>query len=156
MLITFISPKRMTSPRVTSSRASMKLEASRATSRAWALGDDPSVLDEQAARGQRQHEVEVLLDQQHARAFLPGDGGHGGRDGLHDGRLNALAGLVQQEQAWATDDGARDGELLLLPAGQGARALRAALGQDREAPVDRVGDARRHARLAEQPQPQVL
>src|SRR5438034_3645752 len=147
ILITLISPKRMTRPSVTSSNASMKLAASRATISIGAIGrgldsqiaieqpavvaqssaldrvDDPAVLDEDAARGQRQDQVEVLLGQQHARAVLPRDGGHGSGDGLHDGRLETLARLVEQEQARAADDGAGDGELLLLAAGHGGGAL---------------------------------
>src|SRR5256884_8470396 len=150
MLITFISPKRMTRPSVTSSRASMKLAASRATISRGAIGEglhaqvaleqpalvaqpgargrvrDSPIFDEQAARGQGQHEVEVLLDQQHAGSVLAGDGRHGGGDRLHDGRLDAFARLVEQEQARAADDGAGHGELLVLAAGPAAAAPAAA------------------------------
>src|SRR2546430_10418293 len=71
MLITFISPKRMTRPSVTSSRASMKLAASRATISRGAIGEglhaqvaleQPALVAQPGARG-RVHDSPVFDEQ---------------------------------------------------------------------------------------------
>ena len=59
-------------------------------------------------------------------------------DLLDDRGLHAVAGLVEQQEVGAVDQGAGDREHLLLPAGQRAAALAQPLAQEREPAVDLV------------------
>src|SRR5216683_1059594 len=70
---------------------------------------------------ERLGEIDVLLDQQDGHPPLEQDPEHA-LDVLHDGRLDPLGGLVEQEQLGAGDQRARDGELLLLAPGEVAPA----------------------------------
>ncbi|CPU63722.1 Uncharacterised protein [Mycobacteroides abscessus] len=60
----------------------------------------------------------MLLDEQHGQPARVGEREDRVLDLRDDGRLDALGGLVEHEHARAGEEGARDGELLALPAGQ--------------------------------------
>ena len=60
------------------------------------------------------------------------------RDLLDDRGLDALGGLVEQQQIGVADQRAPDRELLLLAAAHGAGTLAPALGEDREIAVDHL------------------
>ena len=74
--------------------------------------------------GERAGEVEILLDQQDRHPPLPAQVGDGAADILDDGRLDAFGRLVEHEELRLHDEGAGDGELLLLAAGEIAAAPR--------------------------------
>ena len=85
------------------------------------LQDDRALLHDVIAVGQLQGELEILLHQQHRHA--------GPRclsvcqhvaDQRDDRRLNALGRLVEDQQLGSGDQGAGDGELLLLAAAEHA------------------------------------
>src|SRR5213594_2649046 len=85
--------------------------------------DDAAVLHDVVAVGDGGREPEVLLDEQD-RESVGLQPANGGADLLDDHRRQAFGGLVQQEQARARSQDARDGEHLLLAAGElGARAV---------------------------------
>src|SRR6185312_7104259 len=77
----------------------------------------------------------VLLDQQHRNALLARRG-HDAEDLLHDQRRKALARLVEQQQLRIEQQRARDGEHLLLAAGQLPALVGLALREARKQLVD--------------------
>src|SRR6516225_10804615 len=62
--------------------------------------------------------VEILLDQHHRNLAEIAQIGDGTADILDDGRLDALGGLVEEQDARPHDQRATDRELLLLAAGE--------------------------------------
>src|SRR3989344_898813 len=98
---------------------------------AAATADDLATLHHQVLVGQFSGEVVELLDQHHGHLLavepLVGQLADGPPDVLDDAGLDALGGLVQDQDLGAGGQGARDGELLLLAAREAAKNL-AALG----------------------------
>src|SRR5688572_2685024 len=92
---------------------------------------DAAVLDDVMAVGDRLREAEILLDQQDREA-LALQARDGAADLLHDHRREALGRLVEQQQARAGAQDARDGQHLLLAAGQ--------LGALAAAPLEDIGE----------------
>src|SRR5207248_2129091 len=91
------------------------------TSLGWALGDHPARIEHDVALGEAQGELHVLLhqyDRQPVRRVQL-------RDGVLDlddhRRLDALGRLVEQQQPGPGHEGAGDGELLRLAAGEEPR-----------------------------------
>jgi hypothetical protein len=79
----------------------------------------PSSITATVSPTARRH-LEVLLHQQHGGALrleLP----QRGHEVAHDGRREALAGLVDEDERTRLDDGARHGKHLLLAAAELAR-----------------------------------
>src|SRR5690606_23288091 len=78
--------------------------------------DDAAVVDDRDGVAQRPREMEILLDQQdrRLRRYLAEGVDHG----ADDRRGQPLGRLVDQDQVALLDDGARDGQHLLLPAGK--------------------------------------
>jgi hypothetical protein len=93
------------------------------------------VLHDQEAIGERRGEAEVLLDHDDRVALLA-QAFDDLAELLHDDRRQALGDLVEQEQARAGAQDARDGEHLLLAARQARALARRALLQVREHRVD--------------------
>src|SRR3989344_5976182 len=87
---------------------------------AAATADDLATLHHQVLVGQFIGEVVELLDQHHGHLLavepLVGQLADGPPDVLDDAGLDALGGLVQDQDLGAGGQGARDGELLLLAA----------------------------------------
>src|SRR5207245_6222419 len=94
----------------------------------------------------------VLLHEQDTHALLPVDGAHDAEDVADDERRQPQRRLVEQEQPWPQHERARDGQHLLLAAGERAARLLLALGEhwevavhalevlrDTAAPAPRVG-----------------
>ena len=73
-------------------------------------------------------EIEVLFDQQDGGGCLL-ELDEGVDHVLHDGRRQALAGFVDQQQPARFDDGTRDRQHLLLPAGKLAGRMQPELAQ---------------------------
>src|SRR5215510_10625420 len=96
---------------------------------------DDALLHDVDPVGDREGQRDVLLDEQEGHAFLVKD-----LDDLADltdhPRHEAFGRLVDQHDARLQHHRARDGEHLLLAAGQRAPGLIAALREDREALVD--------------------
>src|SRR5262249_11695117 len=92
------------------------------------LEHDLTRLEDIAAVGHLQRLLGVLLDEQDGDAvgLEPADDAE---DLLHEQRGQPERGLVQHEEARAPDQGAGDGELLLLAAGQRAGELAPALAE---------------------------
>ena len=82
--------------------------------------------------GQLAGQLVVLLDQQDGEVAARRQRADRRLDVLDDGRLDALGGLVEQQQLRPGDQGAADGQLLLLAAGQVAAAPRQHVRQRRE------------------------
>jgi hypothetical protein len=76
--------------------------------------------------------AQVLLDQQHRDAHFLGQRAQGPRDLVHDHRRQALGRLVHHQHARLQQQGAGDGQHLLLAAGQLGAAVVLAFGQARE------------------------
>src|SRR5262245_47570604 len=84
--------------------------------------------------------VEILLDQQDGDVAQVAQVGDGAGNVLDDRRLNALGGLVEQQQPRPHDQGAAYGELLLLAAGEVAAAPAEHVVQDGKQREHVVGD----------------
>src|SRR5688572_1339909 len=102
-----------------------------------AFEDHGAVVDDVDAVGELQRHLGVLLDQQHAYALLlqVADGVH---DRVDHERGEALRWFVEEEEVRAGEEGAGDGEDLLLAAGELAPLVREPLFQAREAFPDVV------------------
>ena len=79
-----------------------------------------------ATRTARVAKFEILLDEQDGDLALGAQIGDGAADILDDRGLDALGRLVEHEEPRPRDEGAADGELLLLAAGEVAAAPAAA------------------------------
>ncbi len=115
--------------------------------------DDPAVLHDKKTVGQGRGEAEILLDQQN-REPLPLELGDGAADLLDDDRREALGRFVEHQKSRAGPQDARNGQHLLLAAGQLAAAARqplAQVGKEREDALHahraRLGDRRRQKQI---------
>src|SRR5438552_10605404 len=95
----------------------------------------------------RPRELEVLLDQQDRPVPLPLDPPQHVGDLVDDGGLDALGRLVEQEERRVGEQRPRDGELLLLAAGEVPAALAEHLAEPRKEREDVVQPRRRRALL---------
>ncbi len=107
----------------------------RRSSLGLAAQHDLSVREDAAAIGDRQRELDVLLDEHDAAAALVGVLTHDGEQALHDHRRQAEAELVEEEELGMPGERPPDGQHLLLAAGEQAAAPVAQLGQRGEVPV---------------------
>src|SRR5438445_1240222 len=82
---------------------------------AAAARDDLAALHHEVLVGERAREVVVLLDEQDRHLAALGEDADRALDVLDDRGLDALGGLVQDEQARLHRERAPDRELLLLP-----------------------------------------
>src|SRR5690349_16182940 len=89
---------------------------------AGAARDDLAALHDEVLVGERAREVVVLLHQQDRHLPRGGERADCALDLLDDRGLDALRGLVEDEQARAHGERAADGKLLLLAAGKVAAA----------------------------------
>ena len=103
-----------------------------------------------------QHQFEVLFDQQDRQRLLLDNTPQRACDLLHDRRLNAFGGFVQQQEFRFADEGTHDRELLLLSARHRAGALPPPFAQDGEGLVCPVRNFVRQFLLADHPHEQVL
>ena len=108
-----------------------------------AARDDLAALHHQVLVGERAREVVVLLDQQDRHLAGRGERADGALDLLDDRGLDALGGLVEDQQARLHRQRAADGELLLLPAREVAAAPAEHLPQHREHLEDALRNALR-------------
>jgi hypothetical protein len=92
-----------------------------------------------AAVGDVERELYVLLDEQDAGAGVGGVGAHDREHALDDHRRKAEAELVDEEQSWSARERAREGEHLLLAAGEQPGAAVTQFAQRREVAVGVVG-----------------
>ena len=105
-----------------------------------------------AAVGDLEREVHVLLDEQHGAAALLRELPHDRQQPLDDHGRQPEAQLVEQQQLRAARERPRDGEHLLLAAGQQARAPALQVAEVREVLVrDRLVEV-----LARWPEAEVL
>ena len=104
-----------------------------------ALQHDLAVGEDVAAVGDRQRELDVLLDEDDAAAALLRVLADDRQQALDDHRRQAEAQLVEQQKPGVAGERPPDGEHLLLAAGEQAAAAVAKLGQRGEVPV---GDVR--------------
>ena len=110
--------------------AEVPLEAravARKLGRGSARGDAP-LLEHVDVVGHREGGVHVLLDEEHG-VGLALERVQRRHDGLDHRGGEALRGLVQDQELVAPDEGAGDGEHLLLAAGEAARRLTLPLGE---------------------------
>src|SRR5215471_12381203 len=98
----------------------------------WPLQHDATGLEEEHVVGERQSERRVLLDEQHADAFLAVDRADDPEDLAHDQGRETERWLVQQQESWPEHQGAGDREHLLLAARQAARDLPPPFSEHRE------------------------
>src|SRR6266478_2700518 len=96
----------------------------------------PAGLEEVGVVGEVEGHRRVLLHQEHAHPLLLVDRSHDAEDLAHHQGGQAERRLVEQEQAGARHERPRDRQHLLLAPRERARLLPAALGEDREIPVD--------------------
>ncbi len=112
---------------------------------------DASRLQHVGAGGEGERAACVLLDEQHGHS-LGVDAAEHPENLPGEKRGEAERGLVEEQQARADHEGARDREHLLLASRQRARGLACALakdGKERERALRRLGDARpRHGMAA--------
>ena len=121
------------------------------------LAHDAAALENDHALGDVEHEIEVLLDDQHRQAMLAAQLRERRADLLHDGRLDALTRLIQQQQPWVGNERAREGEDLLLATRERAAAAVEQCFQPREGVDDALHRLRFGlARIAAPRQAQVL
>ena len=113
------------------------------------LLDDAAQLDQVGQVGALERDARVLLDQDHGQALATAQVHHHVHDLLHDQRRQADGRFVQQQHARMGDQGAADGDHLLLAAGQRAGQLLAPLRQYREQRVDAFQLAREIGAAAE-------
>ena len=99
---------------------------------------DLTVGEHVAAVGDRQGELDVLLDEHDAAAALLRVAAHDGEQPLDDHRGEAEAELVEEQERRASGERPPDREHLLLAAGEEAAAPVAKLGERREVPVGHV------------------
>src|SRR6202140_1794221 len=89
---------------------------------ARARENDLAAIHHREGFGEFVDEVEILLDQEDGDVALVAEPCDGTADILDDRRLDTLGRLVEDEEARPGDEGAGDGELLLLAAGEIAAA----------------------------------
>src|SRR5882757_3130299 len=99
-------------------------------------GDDPPLVHDVAALRHGADHVEILLDHDDGDVGAPVEVDDGAGDILHDRRLDAFGGFVEQDQRRTADHDAPNRQLLLLAAGHRAGLLMATLGENREGGVD--------------------
>src|SRR5437016_5505679 len=97
-----------------------------------AARDDLAALHHEVLVGERARELVVLLDQQDRHLASRGEGADRALDVLDDGGLDALGGLVEDEELRLHRERAPDGELLLLAARKVAAAPAQHLAEDRK------------------------
>src|SRR5438876_12283926 len=90
-------------------------------------------------------EVEVLLDEDHGHPEARVDADQLAQDLIHDGRLDPLGRLVQQQDLRAADERPGDREDLLLAAGQAPAPLVEPLAEPGE-DLEELGHPRRRPR----------
>ena len=91
------------------------------------------------ATGRTGSELQILLDQQHPDVLLSSDLDDDFANLLHDGRLNTLRRLIEQQHARRTRQRAADRQHLLLTTAQCARHLRQTVFENREVFKDQLG-----------------
>ena len=109
--------------------------------------DDLALAHDGDVVGHGEGGAQVLLDQQDREALVAEVGQQAGHPGDHRGG-EAVGGLVEQQQARVEQQGAGDGQHLLLPAGELVGAVAAALGELGEEPVDPLRGPRAGAAAA--------
>src|SRR4029077_15247752 len=110
--------------------------------RAVPARDDLAALHDEVLVGERAGEFVVLLDQEDRHLAGLGEGADRALDLLDDGRLDALGGLVEDEQLRSRGERAADRELLLLPSREVAAPPSQHLPEHRE----HLEDPRWHSR----------
>src|SRR5581483_4885324 len=117
---------------------------------------DRAAFEDEVPIGELLGEFEVLLDEEDGDVVVGGEGSDDALYLLDEGGLDALGGLVEEEEARAGDECAGDGQLLLLAAGEVAAAPLEHVAQHRKEREDLLGQAPLAARERRQTGLEVL